>query len=97
MDWRLDKEPRAEKYSPTETKLFYLLPQNGTAISSSALVDLLYDDKKSRPVHGRTAMNVSLKRLTEKTDRNKEPFKIVRKRRQGIRAIEWQVMRRGRK
>jgi hypothetical protein len=89
MDWRLS-EGGKEKYSPAEQKLFRLLPKNGNAIDSGKLMDKFYGGDEM-PVHGRTAMNVSLKRLMLKVQRNKEAFRIVRSERQGQQPIQWQV------
>lgn len=88
MDWRLSKG--VEKYSPAERKLFGLLPKDGTFISSTKLMDLYYNGRRT-PVHGRTAMNVSLKRLMQKVQQNREPFRVVRSKRKGTTPIEWQL------
>lgn len=94
MDWTLS-EGKTEKYSPAEQRLFRLLPKSGKAISSTKLVDLFYNG--DMPVNGRTAMNISLKRLMLKIERNKEPFNVLRTERQGQQPIEWKIQRKPRR
>jgi hypothetical protein len=95
MDWRLS-DGKLEKYSPAEQKLFQLLRRTNDPINSTTLMELYYNGRR-QPVHGRTAMNVSLKRLMQKVDQNKEPFKIVRSKRQGGEPITWQIRTRTRR
>jgi hypothetical protein len=89
MDLRLS-EGKVEKYSPAEQKLFQLLLKNGDPISSTELMGQFYDGRR-KPVHGRTSMNVSLKRLMLKVQQNKEAFRIVRQKRKGMGPIQWQI------
>ena len=87
MGWKLS-DGSLEKYSPAEQKLFQLLTKTSAPISSTKLVGLFYNGKRM-PVHGRTSMNVSLKRLMQKIDQNKEPFRLVREPSSSGRALDW--------
>jgi len=80
----------SSSYSPAELRLFKLLPKDRKPISSTDLMVKFYDGRRM-PLHGRTAMNVSLKRLQDKLQRNKEPFRLVRTKRHGLQPIMWYV------
>jgi hypothetical protein len=79
-----------ERYSPAERVLFKLLPKKGEPITSTALMEKFYKGRRV-PVNGRTVMNVFLQRLHAKVKHNKEPFRVVRSRRKGIKTIDWCV------
>ena len=79
-----------ERYSPAERVLFRLLPKKGEPITSTALMEKFYKGRRLS-VNARAAMNVTLKRLHDKVEHNREPFRVVRSRRKGIKTLDWCV------
>jgi len=92
MDLKSGNTGKVERYSPAEVRLFELLNKSGKPISSTDLMEKFFKGRKEKdiPVNGRTSMNVSLKRLMLKLDRNREPYQVVQVRTKGL-AIQWLI------
>jgi hypothetical protein len=80
------KKPHGVKYSPREKALFKGLPKDGKHTTTQKLVKAVY--KNSPPFHARTAVLVILRRLINKIEFNKEPFRIARTDGYGSKPIE---------
>jgi hypothetical protein len=76
-----------ERYSPSERKLFNLLPQNGKSATSLELTEAFYNGQ-SMPVNGPTIVRIFLIRLQSKVARNREKFRIASTKRRGART-QW--------
>jgi hypothetical protein len=80
-------DDRLESYSPSERKLFNLLPQSGKPATSLELTKAFYNGK-SIPVNGPTIVRIFLIRLQAKVARNRESFRIASTKRRGART-QW--------
>ena len=85
---RTTPKARTVRYSPREKALFKGLPKDGKHVTTEKLVKAVYKDDPDPPFHARTAVLVILRRLIEKVEFNKEPFKIMRTDASGSAPIE---------
>ena len=93
---KLSEYPKSRRYSLTEHRMFAKLPQNGKRVGTADIAkahgadwDVLQPNKH---------VAVTMARLIEKVDDNKEPFKICKNDREpGQNRIEYWLEPRGRK
>jgi len=85
-------KPKTVKYSPSEEKIFLLIPRAPRQISMDALTHKFYDGN-IRP-GGQNTVSVMLNLLIKKVDYNKEAFKIVRTGRAGPHSSKVQIVAR---
>jgi hypothetical protein len=76
------------KYSPSEKKIFALIPPNGESISMDKLTRKYYRGRGVIPPAGQNTVSVMLRALMRKVEYNKEPFRINRSGRSGPRSTE---------
>jgi hypothetical protein len=83
---------KANGYSPTEERVFAALAKAKTPLTSDQLIPKVYRD--DRPHYVRIILNTAVRRLAEKMDAKREPYKIKRTKRKGARLIETALVRR---
>jgi hypothetical protein len=78
------------RYSPSERRLFDVLPKNGEPLSSTEIIEKVYGRKK-RPYNARQVVVGTLVRLQDKLKVNHEDFRIKRSERRGPHPIEFRI------
>lgn len=81
------------RYSPMEQSILALLPDDGTKVSSEQIVELHYG-KRKRPFNARKIIIGVLRGLIQKSNRNRESFKIHKSARKGPYPIMFWIERR---
>lgn len=88
MRWSLKAD--GVRYSKKEQTLFKLLPQDGKKVSSLRLLKgLARKANGALPFHARTSLVGAMRSLIEKSDRNREPFRVKKSDRAGPNPIEF--------
>jgi hypothetical protein len=72
---RAQRSMRKLDYSPKESRLLALLPENGNRITSTVLVDKLYPSGDA-PFHARSCVVSTMRILMRKIAINKEPYRV---------------------
>jgi hypothetical protein len=84
------------KYSPMETTIFNVLLQQGSA-TTDTLLRKVYPRKDAEPFNPGIIINRAVTTLGRKLQLNREPYKLVRKRRPRQRLIENRLIKKNSK
>jgi hypothetical protein len=87
VEYERPKDPTDYRFSPSETKLLTLLPQDGTKINTLELTKKFYSDRKTLPEYARIAIGGLIRALVDKTYDFKRGFRVMRSERQGPKPI----------
>lgn len=84
-----DGDEKFRHYSPSEQKLFKLLPKDGSRIASDVLTQLRKKKYKWDIEHMRNAVSVTMASLMNKIDENHEPFILLKTAQKGPYPVEF--------
>jgi hypothetical protein len=85
---------KKQRFSPSEVRLLYLLPQDGTKVDTVELTKRFYADRAEVPEYARIAIGGLIRSIVAKTGNDPETgrprtsFKVLRSKRQGPRPIQ---------
>ena len=77
------------KYSPSEQRLFALLPKSGRQSRDSAQLAAAFYKGRKPPQHARTTVVGAMRSLARKMAKNKEPLRVQIGKRQGPHPIDF--------
>jgi hypothetical protein len=75
-------KPDKINYSPLETRILELIPEDGSKINTIELTNKVYKPGEA-PLNARQTVLWSLNRLIFKSDENEEPWEIFKSKRKG--------------